>query len=42
MVKRQTSSSAGNVTADTIKRYIKESQGNPNEEFQLHKLIKSE
>ena len=27
--------SVGNVTADTIKRYIKESQGKPKVEFQL-------
>ena len=33
--------SVGNVTADTIKHYIKESQGKPKAEFKLHSLRKS-
>jgi putative transposase len=34
--------SVGNVTADTIKHYIKESQQKPSEESQLHRLRRSE
>ena len=34
--------SVGNVTADTIKHYIKESQGKPSEESQSHNLRRSE
>lgn len=34
--------SVGNVTADTIKHYIKESQGKPSEESQLHRFVRSE
>jgi len=34
--------SVGNVTADTIKHYIKESQGIPSEESQLHRFMRSE
>ncbi|MFA7035693.1 MAG: IS200/IS605 family transposase, partial [Methanosarcina sp.] len=32
----------GNVTADTIKHYIKESQGKPSEESQLYRFMRSE
>jgi putative transposase len=34
--------SVGNITADTIKHYIKESQREPSEEFQLHRFMKFE
>ncbi|PAV10662.1 transposase [Methanosarcina spelaei] len=34
--------SVGNVTADTIKHYIKESQGKTSEESQLHRFVRSE
>ena len=33
--------SVGNVTADTIKHYIKESQGKPKTEFKSHRSNKS-
>ncbi|MGB9940210.1 IS200/IS605 family transposase [Methanosarcina sp.] len=33
--------SVGNVTADTIKHYIKESQGKPSEESRLHRFMRS-
>jgi putative transposase len=34
--------SVGNVTADTIKHYIKKSQGKTSEESQLHRFVRSE
>jgi putative transposase len=34
--------SVGNVTADTIKHYIKESQGKTSEKSQLHRFMRSE
>lgn len=34
--------SVGNVTADTIKHYIKEAQGKTSKEVQLHRFVRSE
>jgi putative transposase len=34
--------SVGNVTADTIKHYIKESQGKPSEQSRLHRFMRFE
>lgn len=42
MVKWQILSIRWKSTADTIKHYIKKSQGKPGEESQLHRFVRSE